>query len=71
VVSYRRFKDADELASLVADDLALLLTERSSARPLRRPSRRFPRRAGRWSTGRRSCGLSPGCWSGVRSAWSR
>ena len=28
VVSYRPFKDADELASLVADDLALLLTER-------------------------------------------
>jgi predicted ATPase len=28
VVSYRHFKDADELASLVADDLALLLTER-------------------------------------------
>ena len=28
VVSYRYFKDADELASLVADDLALLLTER-------------------------------------------
>ncbi len=28
MVSYRHFKDADELASLVADDLALLLTER-------------------------------------------
>ena len=28
VVSYRHFKDPDELASLVADDLALLLTER-------------------------------------------
>ena len=28
VASYRHFKDADELASLVADDLALLLTER-------------------------------------------
>ena len=28
VVSYRRFKVADELAALVADDLALLLTER-------------------------------------------
>jgi len=28
VVSYRHFKDAGELASLVADDLALLLTER-------------------------------------------
>jgi predicted ATPase len=28
VVSYRHFKDADELAALVADDLALLLTER-------------------------------------------
>ena len=28
VVSYRHFKDADELGRLVADDLALLLTER-------------------------------------------
>src|SRR5215469_946887 len=28
VVSYRRFDDADELRRLVADDLALLLTER-------------------------------------------
>src|SRR5258707_141329 len=28
VVSYRHFKDADELGPLVADDLALLLTER-------------------------------------------
>jgi len=35
-VSYRRFADADELRSLVADDLAVLLTERfatSAARP--------------------------------------
>jgi hypothetical protein len=28
VVSYRHFKDADELAPLVADDLAVMLTER-------------------------------------------
>ena len=47
VVSYRRFKDADELASLVADDLALVLTERfvspppePSAAPL--PAPRWP-----------------------------
>jgi hypothetical protein len=36
VVSYRHFKDADELADLVADDLALLLTERFVA-PLAAP----------------------------------
>jgi predicted ATPase len=31
VVSYRQFKDAEELGSLVADDLAVLLTERFAA----------------------------------------
>jgi Epoxide hydrolase N terminus len=43
VVSYRHFEDADELASLVADDLALLLTERFVSPPT-------PRRAppGSW-----------------------
>ncbi len=55
VVSYRPFKDADELASLVADDLALLLTERFLGPPAAPPPRRFPRRAGRWSTGPTSC----------------
>ncbi|HEY3652449.1 MAG TPA: DUF4062 domain-containing protein [Streptosporangiaceae bacterium] len=33
VVSYRRFEDADELGALVADDLALLLTERFASPP--------------------------------------
>ncbi|HEX6758603.1 MAG TPA: DUF4062 domain-containing protein [Propionibacteriaceae bacterium] len=33
--SYRRFSDVDELRSLVADDLAVLLTERFSASALR------------------------------------
>src|SRR5215207_4645959 len=38
--SYRRFSDADELRSLVADDLAVLLTERFSVSALRvKPSR--------------------------------
>jgi len=39
--SYRRFSDADELRSLVADDLAVLLTERfsASAAPRVRPFR--------------------------------
>ena len=33
LVSYRRFEDADELATLIADDLALLLTERFAGVP--------------------------------------
>jgi predicted ATPase len=37
VASYRRFKDADELASLVADDLAVLLTERFVSPPAEPP----------------------------------
>ena len=37
VVSYRHFKDADELASLAADDLALLLTERFVSPPAAPP----------------------------------
>jgi Domain of unknown function (DUF4062) len=44
VVSYRRFNDADELASLVADDLALLLTERFVG-PARCAARRAASRA--------------------------
>ena len=46
VLSYRHFADADELASLVADDLALLLTERFGSRPRRRCLRAGP--APRW-----------------------
>jgi Domain of unknown function (DUF4062) len=50
VVSYRRFKDAAELATLVADDLALLLTERfvgpSEAPPPVAPPSSAPRRRG-------------------------
>ncbi|HET6192075.1 MAG TPA: DUF4062 domain-containing protein, partial [Trebonia sp.] len=46
VVSYRRFKDADELASLVADDLALLLTERFVSPPAAPPVAPLP--APRW-----------------------
>jgi hypothetical protein len=69
-VSYRRFKDADELASLVADDLALLLTERfvgPSAAPTAAP---FP--ALRWPLVDRAeeLQLVTGCCSRPRSAWS-
>jgi predicted ATPase len=41
-VSFRRFADTDELRSLVADDLAVLLTERfaASASPSKEPTRR-------------------------------
>jgi len=46
VVSYRHFKDADELASLVADDLALLLTERFVSSPAPPPAAPLP--APRW-----------------------
>ena len=46
VVSYRHFKDADELASLVADDLALLLTERFIGPPAAPPTAPLP--ALRW-----------------------
>jgi predicted ATPase len=46
VVSYRHFKDADELASLVADDLALLLTERFVSPPAAPPAAPLP--APRW-----------------------
>jgi Domain of unknown function (DUF4062) len=44
-VSYRRFADAEELRSLVADDLAVLLTERFavSAAQSKEPARRVPR----------------------------
>jgi hypothetical protein len=42
VLSYRHFKDADELVSLVADDLALLLTERFVGPPLPSLSRTPP-----------------------------
>jgi predicted ATPase len=42
VVSYRHFKDADELASLVADDLALLLTERFVSPPAAPPAAPLP-----------------------------
>ena len=47
VVSYRHFKDADELASLVADDLALLLTERFVSSPAAPPPA-APLPAPRW-----------------------
>ena len=46
VVSYRRFKDADELSTLVADDLALLLTERFVGPPAAPPVAPLP--APRW-----------------------
>ena len=46
VVSYRPFKDADELAALVADDLALLLTERFVTPPAAPPVAPLP--APRW-----------------------
>jgi len=46
VVSYRHFKNADELASLVADDLALLLTERFVSPPAAPPAAPLP--APRW-----------------------
>jgi len=47
VVSYRRFKDADELGILVADDLALLLTERFTGPPEMPPVAPLP--APRWT----------------------
>ena len=46
VVSYRLYKDADELASLVVDDLALLLTERFVSPPAAEPVAPLP--ASRW-----------------------
>jgi predicted ATPase len=46
VVSYRHFKDADELGRLVADDLALLLTERFTSAPEAPPAAPLP--APRW-----------------------
>ena len=46
VVSYRHFKDADELGPLVADDLALLLTERFVSPPAAPPAAPLP--APRW-----------------------
>jgi hypothetical protein len=42
VASYRHFKDADELASLVADDLAVLLTERFVSPPAEPPVAPLP-----------------------------
>jgi predicted ATPase len=46
VVSYRQFTDAGELGALVADDLALLLTERFVSPPAVRPAAPLP--APRW-----------------------
>ena len=46
VVSYRHFKDAGELGPLVADDLALLLTERFVSPPAAPPAAPLP--APRW-----------------------
>ena len=46
LLSYRHFADADELASLVADDLALLLTERFGSPPAVLPAAPLP--APRW-----------------------
>ena len=46
VVSYRHFKDADELGPLVADDLALLLTERFVSPSAAPPAAPLP--APRW-----------------------
>jgi predicted ATPase len=46
VVSYRQFKDADELGPLVADDLSLLLTERFVSPPAVPPAAPLP--APRW-----------------------
>ena len=42
VVSYRPFADADELGTLVADDLALLLTERFAGPPAAPPAAPLP-----------------------------
>ena len=42
VVSYRQFKDAGELGALVADDLALLLTERFVSPPAAPPAAPLP-----------------------------
>src|SRR5580693_256148 len=42
VVSYRQFKDAGELGALVADDLALLLTERFVSPPAVPPAAPLP-----------------------------
>jgi predicted ATPase len=42
VVSYRHFEDADELGALVADDLALLLTERFASPPAAHPAAPLP-----------------------------
>jgi predicted ATPase len=42
VVSYRRFEDAAELGRLVADDLALLLTERFVSPPVAPPAAPLP-----------------------------
>jgi predicted ATPase len=46
VVSYHHFKDADELRPLVADDLALMLTERFISPPAESPAAPLP--APRW-----------------------
>ena len=42
VISYRLFEDADELGSLVADDLALLLTDRFAGPPAAPPATSLP-----------------------------
>src|SRR6185312_15434837 len=42
VVSYRHFEDADELGALVADDLALLLTDRFASVPAPHPAAPLP-----------------------------
>ena len=46
VVSYRHFDEAGELGRLVADDLALMLTERFISPPVARPSRHSRNRPG-------------------------
>jgi predicted ATPase len=42
VISYRHFEDADELRTLVADDLALLLTDRFAGPPAAHPAAPLP-----------------------------
>ena len=69
VVSYRHFEDAAELGRLVADDLAILLTERFVSPPAAPPPRPCPPCAGRWWTGWRTCKWSPGCCGRLTWAW--
>ena len=73
--SYKRFDNADDLAELLADDMAVLLTERF-ARPVPavapdRDRRRCRRRRPRSSAGRMRSPRSSPC-SGTRTCiWSR